>query len=225
MPIPSRILSSRKLYLNAKSTELSTNTMDGILRAVNTYARGVIGTKPISQISMTDWWDIQKLMTDKGISNRTINIYFVYLSGILTWAIDENEELLDEHPWRKRKRLKTVKYRVTLFSLKEFKDIIQHAEPHCAWALEVAYHTGVRPGPSELFNLQWKDVDWKRRRIGIQSTKTHAAPFRWQYVDRTFMHRMWRRYHSGKKTLSGVSLYLRLQGQTGPVHQTLLGKS
>jgi len=148
---------------------------------------------------MNDWWDIQKRMIKRDVSNRTINIYFTYLSGPLSWAINDNEGMLDVHPWRNRRRLKTVKYRIDLFILSEFKRILAAAEPHCSWALQVAYYTGVRPGPSELFNLQWKDVDWHQDRIGIHSTKSQAAPFRWQYVDRKFMQKLWHHSHHQRK--------------------------
>ncbi len=178
-----------QFYIDTRKTELSENTKDGILRAVATYALPYIGKKPINRITMSDWWKIQDKMIRRNVSNTTINTYFVYLSRILSWAIEENEDLLDEHPWRKRKRLKIhKKFRVDLFSMAEFRRILKKSQPHLAWCLEVAYYTGVRPGPTELFNLKWSDIDWKRKRIRIYSPKTDS--YRWQYPEKDLMEKL-----------------------------------
>lgn len=180
-----------QFYIDTRARDLSANTKDGILRALATYALPVIGAKPITQITMDDWWRIQEKMTGRGISNQTINTYFVYLSKIFTWAIEENEDLLAEHPWAKRKRLRVrERFTIDLFTGTEFKRILKAAPAHLAWCLEVAYYTGVRPGPTELFVLRWADMDWNRRRIKIPSTKTDSIRWRWQYLDPDFMKRL-----------------------------------
>ena len=161
-----------------------------MLYTYKTYARAVIGHKVVSGITLYDWQKIQEAMVRREIKNRTINTYFKYLSGILTWAIEENEDILDEHPWRKRRPLKVSdKFQVELFTIKEFQAIISKAEPHLAWCLDLAYHTGVRPGPTELFALMWSHIDWEKKRIQIPSTKTGNL-FRWQYPDPEFMKRL-----------------------------------
>ena len=177
-------------YIDAKSRELSRNSRQGILYTYKTYARPVIGNKPLTSITLDDWQKIQQGMIQRKIKNRTINTYFKYLSGILTWAIEENEDLLHEHPWHKRKPLKVRdSFKVELFTVEEFQGILAHAEPHLAWCLDLAYHTGVRPGPTELFSLMWSHIDWEKKRIQIPSTKTSNL-FRWQYPDPGFMKRL-----------------------------------
>jgi len=188
-----------QMYLDAKHTELSANTIDGVIRALTAYALPVIGRKYISQVSMEDWWHIQERMTDRRVSNKTINTYFVYISRIFTWAVEENEGLIFEHPWQKRKRLKLKKrFQIDLFTHNEFMEILRHAASHIKWALEVAYYTGVRPGPSELFALKWTDVDWFNSRLKIYSPKTDTV--RWVSLAEEFITSLKGQYKAIQKT-------------------------
>lgn len=175
-----------RIYTESRKNELSENTMDGILRTVGTYA-GPIGKKPINRITMEDWRKIEQKMIRRQIKNRTINTYFVYLSNILQWAVEDG--ILENHPWKRRKRLRERdKFSIDLFTVDEFNRILAASPPHLAWILDVAYHTGVRPGPSELFRMKWEDIDWTQKRIRIYSQKTDS--WRWQYVSGKFFRRL-----------------------------------
>jgi integrase len=79
----------------------------------------------------------------------------------------------------------------------EFMGIHAKAPDHLSWAVEVAYYTVARPGPVELFSLQWRDVDWKKKRIRIRSAKTGG--WRWQYPDKKFMARLREKYAGDRK--------------------------
>jgi len=68
------------------------------------------------------------------------------------------------------------------------------APDHLAWAMTVAYNTGMRPGPSELFAARWEHVDWEGRRIHIYATKTKT--WRWQYFLEDFYQALKKRYES-----------------------------
>lgn len=56
--------------------------------------------------------------------------------------------------------------------MEELRRVIKNAEPHCQWALDVAFNTGCRPGQTELFKLKFSDVDWEGSKILIRGTKT-----------------------------------------------------
>lgn len=180
-----------QLYLVARQRELSEHTRDGILRTLTTYAMPEIGKVFINRITMDHWRNIQARMITKNIKNRTINTYFKYIGHVFTWAMDENEGLLERHPWEKRKSLPEEKFKVDLFTIKELQAIIENADEHLAWTLEVAYHTGARPGPKELFSITWDKVDFTRNRVRIKSAKTYGAdPDRWQYLPPEFVARL-----------------------------------
>lgn len=184
-PSQTTYLDLYQMYMQSRKSEIAANTADGIARTVATYA-APIAHKPINQITMGDWRRMQAKMLRRGVKNRSINTYFIYLSGILTWAIEENNNLLLVHPWAKRKRLKErSRFVIDLFTTAEFQRILAYSEPHLKWILEIAYYTGVRPGPKELFSLKWSDMDWENNRIRIYAPKTDS--FRWQYPDHKFM--------------------------------------
>lgn len=199
-----------QLYLDDRANELAANTQDGVSRCLALYALQAIGKKNAAMITLNDWRRIENRMIRKNLKNRTINTYFVYLSTIFDWAVDQGK--MNDNPWRKRKRLKDRdKFAIDLFTLAEFKTIRDNAEPHLAWAMEVAFHTGVRPGPVELLRLQWQDVDWKNRRIRIYTTKTES--WRWQYLSPKFIAQMKKRQTQDKKDYPACTYIVHYHGQ------------
>lgn len=68
------------------------------------------------------------------------------------------------------------------------RKIMDHAEPHLQWALEVGFNLGARTGESELFALRWEHVDFARGEVRIYATKT--VTFRTVPVKATFLIRM-----------------------------------
>jgi len=201
-----------QMYLEARATEIAANTRDCILRTVSKFALPYIGAKPITSINLEDWQRIQTKMIEDGLKNRTINTYFTYLSRIFTWAVDENDGLLTDHPWRKRKPLKIrEKFRPDLLTVEEFNLIRAHAEPHLSWAMEVAFHTGVWTGPSELFSLKWSDVDWDNSRIQVYSPKTDTV--HWQFLSQSFMDRLSQQNKLARKNQPACPFVVSYQGQ------------
>lgn len=185
-------------YTMARQRSLSGHTWDGILRAIRTYALPVLKNVRIDMITMEHWLLIQTEMIARGVKNRTINTYFKYITQPLTWAIDENDGLLERHPWAKRKRLKEEKFQIGLFPLADFLKIMAVSAPHLAWILELAYYTGARPGPKELFSLTWDRIDDDRWAIRINNAKQNSDksnPTRWQYLPPAYVKRL-RRYQA-----------------------------
>jgi len=202
-------------YINDKDRLLSKHTMDGILRALKLYAIPVIGKTPINLLNIDHWRLIQKKMFDRNLKNRTINTYYKYISGVLTWAVDEND-ILEVHPWRKRKTLPEEKYRIDLFTLEEFLRIMAVSASHLAWILELAYYTGARPGPKELFSLTWDRIDSKRNAILIDCAKRNspnAEINRWQYLPPGYIRRLKRYQAWTQKKYPGCSHICHYEGR------------
>lgn len=173
-----------QIYIDHRKIDLCPKTIEEVLRTLVNYIFPVIGYKPIHIINIQDWNKIQEKMVDAGLSQDSINKYFRYTSKIFTWAVEN--DYLDDHPWRKRKPLRILKkFKINLFTLKEFTSILEAAPDHLKWCLELAYNSGVRPGPTELFDMKWSDVEWKMKRIQIYSSKTDT--WRWQYFTDAFM--------------------------------------
>jgi len=202
-----------QIYLDTVGPTLSESTRDGIFRALSNYALPLIGPKPIADINMNDWHQIQDGMLKAGLKHRTINTYFAYLSRVFTWAIDENQPpYLEDHPWRKRVRLKERdNFKVDLLTLEEFFAIRSAAAPHLAWAMDVAYYTGVRPGPAELLSMKWTDVDWKNSRVQVFSPKT--STYHLQYLPPAFMNEMQKQREATHKDHPKCPYVVSFQGQ------------
>jgi integrase len=173
-------------YLNARSVELAPRTINEIFQFLDRYIVDALGKKSVDDIDMQDWEHLQAEMIARKAGARTINTYFTYLNGIWEWAVLHGH--CRNNPWEKRKRLKQKKFHIQLLTMKEFQAILEVAPDHLAWCLEVSYHTGCRPGPTELFALKWSDVDWDRRAIRIYAPKTDT--YREQFLSPGFIARM-----------------------------------
>jgi integrase len=196
-------------YLNARSVELSERTIGEVASFFDRYALADLGNKQIDLIDMRDWEALQNKMTKAGAGARSINTYFSYLNSIFEWATVHG--YINENPWRKRRRLKVKKFHVELMSMEEFQKILQVAPDHLAWALEVAYHTGCRPGPRELFSLQWTDMNWKQRALTIYASKTDS--YRIQYLSHRFLKRMKKRHRQQVKKYPKCPYICHYEGQ------------
>jgi integrase len=177
-----------QLYLDTCGHGLAENSRKSILYCLANYALPVISQTPITRINLTHWRQIEAEMVSRKLKAKTINTYFRLISRILTWAIDENEGLLEHHPWAKRKALKEIKFDLELLTIDEIQAMVDHAKPHIAWGIEVAYHTGVRVGQTELFSLKWDDLKLGKAGIRIRPTKTDAP--HWQYMVPEFIDRL-----------------------------------
>ena len=182
-------------YMDHRKIDLSPKTREGILYALAKYVLPIIGNKPIHSINLQDWNRIQEAITDNGAGSKTINTYFKYMNKLFKWSVTSG--YLQEHPWKSRESLRQKKYHIDLFTIEEFQKILNEAPGHLAWAMEVAYFTGMRTGLSELLVLTWDSVDFENNRIRIYATKTDSH--RWQYVDPDFMLRMKKRYTESRQ--------------------------
>jgi integrase len=192
--IPFQALSQR--YIEARVSDLSGKTRHEILSFLSRYVLDPLGQKPIGDIRMHDWTEIQNRMIAAGAGNRSINTYFRYLNKIWRWAVEQG--YVQTNPWTGRTPLKQKKYNIDLVTLEELRRILAAATPHLAWAIRVCYHTGARPGPSELYALRWEDVDQPNGRIRIPGTKTPGS-HRWQYLPGYFMAELKARYEASRE--------------------------
>jgi Site-specific recombinase XerD len=219
-------------YAQGRDTELSAKTVDEIFFTVRLYALPVIGQRACHSITMNDWTAIQQIMTSRGISNRSINKYFQYLSKILTWGVNNIDALSAMlHPWSRRSPLRiTKKFKIDLFDIKDLRKIIAVAPEHLKWAIEVEYNTGVRPGKTELFNLKWTDIDFETGAIRIYASKTDKSHT--QYVSKEFLEKLkakrkWYRNEAKrlskrrKRVLPECPYVISFQGEriTGKLHK------
>lgn len=102
----------------------------------------------------------------------TVGRYLGYLRAVFQFGIDK--EFTEKNPLRTWKRLVDVPRKPAL-TFEDFQRIISNAAPHLAWALEVEWYLGTRPGVSELFSIKWCDVNINNKEIHIRGTKTKES--------------------------------------------------
>jgi integrase len=108
-------------------------------------------------------------ITGKPRSQITVNRYCDYVDAIFNFGIEN--ELSKINPMSKRKRSKERPRDVQL-NIEDMKKIMEKAEPHLKWAMEVCFNLGTRPGESELLSLKWSNVDFTKATVRIYATKT-----------------------------------------------------
>lgn len=108
-------------------------------------------------------------ITGKPRSQITVNRYCDYVDAIFNFGIEN--ELSKTNPMSKRKRSKERPRDVQL-NIEDMKKIMDKAEPHLKWAMEVCFNLGTRPGESELLSLKWSNVDFTKATVHIYATKT-----------------------------------------------------
>jgi integrase len=194
------------IYIEHRKIDLSPKTIKEILRTLANHILPFISNKLLPMINIQDWNKIQGHMVNAGVGARSINKYFQYASGIFSWA--EENLYISDHPWRKRKPLRTLKkFKIDLFTIEEFAKIMAASPDHLQWCLEVAYNSGVRPGPTELFNIKWADIQWDMNRIRIYASKTDT--WRWQYFTPKFMGKL----KAKNKESNGCQYIVSYQGK------------
>lgn len=122
--------------------------------------------------------------TKKPRSQACVNRYCDYVDAIFNFGIEM--ELISKNPMKGRKKAKE-RPRDVQVGVEDLKRIMDHAEPHIKWAMEVCFNLGTRPGPSELFALRWEHVDFDAGTVRIYATKTktyRTVPVTPAFLDR-----------------------------------------
>ena len=107
--------------------------------------------------------------TKRPRSLACVNRYGDYLDAIFNFGIEM--ELITKNPMKGRKKARE-KPRNVQVTVDDLRRIMENAEPHIKWAMEVCFNLGTRPGPSELFALRWEHVDFDSSTVKIYATKT-----------------------------------------------------
>jgi integrase len=106
------------------------------------------------------------------LSNATVIRYLASLSVCLSYGL-EDLAWVESNPVRSVKKPKPERGRVRFLSEAERKTLLEKCKadtnPYLYTVVTMALLTGARQ--SEIMGLQWKDVDFKRRRVLFEETK------------------------------------------------------
>jgi integrase len=103
----------------------------------------------------------------KPISKSALNREFTFLKTMFNLALEWG--WLPENPARLMKNLKGETSRMRFLKREEIHRLIDCAAPNLKPVIITAVSTGMRRG--EIFNLEWKDVDFENGFIKVEKTK------------------------------------------------------
>lgn len=108
---------------------------------------------------------------DGGCSEATVDIWESKLRAILSWAA--SEEFIAVDPWGRFRRLRVVHEHRTA-SLADLQAVYPHLPPWLQWAARTAVCLCLRPGPAELWALEWRHVDFGHGSVTVPMPKVHS---------------------------------------------------
>jgi len=102
-------------------------------------------------------------------SPSTHGNYLSYLKIMFNFGVERG--YIEKNPlrfWKKQSQAQKD-FSLDLETIKKIRDV---SPPHLALAIEIICNTGVRPGPSELLALGWKNVLWDQSALRVFAEKT-----------------------------------------------------
>lgn len=126
-------------------------------------------------LTMADFENFKlKMITERKSSNSTVNKYLNVLSKMYNLAIAE--KLLTENPLENVKRYKEDNHKIRYLTPQEetrLFEAIDELFPHIKPIIICALQTGMRK--SEIFNLQWSNINYDFNYIELLETKSGKA--------------------------------------------------
>ena len=141
--------------------------------ALNAHVMDLFGQTPVSRLSMKDLVDLDAKLSGRALATK--NRYKIYCRIVLEWGV--RYDLIESNPFKKfRPNIKAEGKAPAPPTPEEMKAIRQASKPHLRWAIFCMAHLGLRPGPTELFQVRMSDVDFAKQGVWVSRSKTHDAP-------------------------------------------------
>lgn len=145
-------------YMGDHLVEDSTRKMDKYKFAILCANFGMLPAESINTKHLNDYI---KLRLSQGVGRATIKNELSRLKAAFSWAEDQDPPLIMRNRIHKFKMGRTGERDIPIPpNTTELKAILASCKPHVVRALMLARYCGMRPGPRELFRIQWNDVDW-----------------------------------------------------------------
>lgn len=115
------------------------------------------GHRLASQLNRQDILNFSEAQHLRGIASITVNRRVSILRAALNWAVRNG--LLAANPLHDLRLPRARARRIAPPTAKEARAILEVAAPHVQRVVILGLYAGPRIGPSELFRLEWRDVD------------------------------------------------------------------
>ena len=131
------------------------------------HIRAAFGKRLAGQLRKQDILNFSEAQKLRGVAQITINRRVSILRAALNWGV--RNELLPANPLADLRMPRARARRTAPPSPLEINAILAAAAPHVQRVIVLGMYTGARIGPSELFRLEWKDVDLEQAMIRMPS--------------------------------------------------------
>ncbi|WP_167512627.1 tyrosine-type recombinase/integrase [Oceanidesulfovibrio marinus] len=149
---------------------------DNELYNINNDIIPIIGHIPVKRLSKEDIYRVRDAFLARGLKPNTVKRRLNVVRAALHWA--EDEGYIEKAPRFKMPAGADEDDVVIPPTWDEFDRILLYAAPHTARAIRLCMFTGLRPGPSELFAVQWSDVDWPAGVLRVRSARKGGITWR-----------------------------------------------
>ena len=139
---------------------------------------GTLGEVPIDALEASHVQKAKRDHMERGVSMSTFRRRWDIVRSALNWAV--NEGYISANPLAGYQVKKPSREPVLPPSPEELQALLEHSPQHLQRVILLAYYTGIRPGPSELFNLQWRTVDLKNGWLQVLSA--NKGNFTWREI-------------------------------------------
>lgn len=140
-------------FENSESSEM---TIHQLKYHANQFL-SVFGDRKAAKIEKEDIFNFSAAQKLRGLCQATINRRVSILKTSLNWAVRNG--LLETSPLANLQMPKAKSRRIAPPTPKEAQAMLKAAYPHVQRIIMIGICAGPRIGPSELFRLEWKDVD------------------------------------------------------------------
>lgn len=128
----------------------------------------VLGAKPLDAITTQDLQGIKQLMENENVQPVTVRNRLSVLRTVLRWC--HKNELMETLPRFPELPPAVYKHIVPPTS-RELAALWEVSPEHIRRVIVLGAMLGVRVGPSEMFRMQWADVDFTQRLVRVQAAK------------------------------------------------------
>lgn len=136
-----------------------------------------VGNIQADQLTLKQVKGLAHTLSEAGNKDNTINRRMGILKSAYIWA--EYEEILTHNPLRNYSYPRGADLKIQPPTPQEIRQILDVAPEQVYRAVVLAFYLGVRVGESELFKIEWSNVDINRLKIMVIAAKKNPnEPFR-----------------------------------------------
>jgi len=155
-------------FLDARANELSARQYQKTYANIVNIILPIIGHKDALRLKFADL-DAYVKVRSKRCKNISIRRDLAVIKSILNWSVGRS--LIHRNPVAGYKGPPDDSERIQPPTMVEIERIYTVAQPHLQRIILLAYYLGARPGPSELFKLDWEHVDFESKTVFVESAR------------------------------------------------------